>query len=185
VLPDGEALNFRQAHGDRGILLTESPVIFGGHGFSPKGDKGRYVLPASFRKLVTESSRGENILHVTRHDEFNCLIGFGKSYYEKLAAKIDHDHDIAIRTNQKFDRTARELIFGNIVDIAYDNSGRLIIPGYLRDIVEIDEQVYFHASREIFMMWAPHVLERQEGPQWAVAKAACASFLNGAGKARK
>jgi hypothetical protein len=35
------------------------------------------------------------------------------------------------------------------------------------------------------MMWAPHVLEQMEGPQWAVAKAACASFLNGAGKPRK
>lgn len=165
--------------------MTGSPVIFGGHGFSPKGDKGRYVLPAQFRKLVTESSGGENTLHVTRHDDLNCLIGFGKSYYDKLDSKIDQDHDLAIRTNQPFDRTSRELIFGNIVDIAYDNSGRLIIPAYLRDIVEIDEQIYFHASREIFMMWAPHVLDRQDGPQWAVAKAACASFMNSAGKAPK
>ncbi len=166
-------------------MSTVSPVIFGGHGFSPKGDKGRYVLPAGFRKLVTESSRGENILHVTRHDELNCLIGFGRSHYDNLASQIDQDYQDALRLGQSFDRTAHNMIFGNIVDIAYDNSGRLIIPGYLRDIVEIDEQVYFHAAREIFMMWAPHVLQQQEGAQWAVAKSACASFLNSAGKAGK
>lgn len=169
----------------QGHLLTDSPVIYGGHGFSPKGDKGRYVLPASFRKLVTESSRGENVLHVTRHENLDCLIGFGKSHYDNLASQIDQDYRDALQSGQPFDRTARNLIFGNIVDIAYDNSGRLIIPAYLRDIVEIDEHVYFHASREIFMMWAPHLLQQQDGPQWAVAKSACASFLNTAGKAGK
>ncbi len=168
-----------------GELVAGSPVIYGGHGFSPKGDKGRYVLPAHFRKLVTESSRGENILYVTRHEAWNCLIGFGKGYYEKLDSEIDRDHENALRAGQPFDRAARDLVFGNIVDIVYDNSGRLIIPTYLRGTVEIDDQIYFHATRETFTLWAPHVLEQQEGPQWAVAKAACASFLNGSGSARK
>jgi MraZ protein len=166
-------------------LVAGSPVIFGGHGFSPKGDKGRYVLPAHFRKVVTESSRGENTLYVTRHEQWNCLIGFGKSYYEKLDTEIDRDHEMALRAGQPFDRAARDLVFGNIVEIAYDNSGRLIIPSYLRDIVAIDEAVYFHATRETFTMWAPDVLEQQDGPQWAVAKAACASFATGPGRARK
>ena len=144
------------------------------------------MLPAHFRKLVTESSRGENLLYVTRHDDWNCLVGFGKSYYDKLDSEIDRAEENAIRIGQSFDRAARDLIFGNIVEIAYDNSGRLIIPSYLREIVEVDEQLYFHATRETFSMWAPHVLEQQEGPHWAVAKAACASFMNGANRgARK
>lgn len=166
-------------------MLAGSPVIYGGHGFSPKGDKGRYVLPAHFRKLVTESSSGENTLYVTKHDSWNCLVGFGKSYNDKLASEIDRDHEMALRGGQPFDLAARDLAFGNIVDIAYDNSGRLIVPTYLREIVDIDDHVYFHATRETFTMWAPDVLEQQDGPQWAVAKAACASFLNGAGRGRK
>ena len=166
-------------------MLAASPVIYGGQGFSPKGDKFRYVLPANFRKLVTESSRGENTLYVTRHESWNCLIGFGKSYCEKLDAEIDRDHEMAVRAGQPFDRAARDLVFGNIVEIAYDNSGRLIIPAYLREIAGIDDQVYFHATRETFTMWAPDVLDRQEGSQWAVAKAACASFMNSAGRGRK
>ncbi len=143
------------------------------------------MVPAHFRKPVTESSRGENTLYVTRHEDWNCLIGFGKSYYEKLASEIDLAHEIALRAGQPFDRAARDLVFGNIVEIAYDNSGRLIIPSYLREIVEVDDHLYFHATRETFTMWAPDVLDRQEGPQWAVAKAACASFINGAGRGRK
>ena len=167
-------------------MLAGSSVIYGGHGFSPKGDKGRYVLPAHFRKLVTESSRGENILYVTRHEDWNCLVGFGRSYYEKLDSEIDKAEENALRIGQPFDRATRDLVFGNIVEIAYDNSGRLIIPSYLREIVEVDEHLYFHATRETFSMWAPHVLDAREGPQWAVAKAACASFMNGASRgARK
>ena len=162
--------------------MAGSPVIYGGHGFSSQGDKFRYVLPANFRKLVTESSRGENTLYVTHHEQWNCLEAFGKSYYDKLDAEIDRAEENAIRSGQPFDRAARNLVFGNIVEVSYDNSGRLILPAYLRDIVEIDEHLYFHATRETFTMWAPHVLEQQEGSQWAVAKAACASFLNGLDK---
>ena len=144
------------------------------------------MLPAHFRKAVSESSRGENSLYVTRHEDWNCLIGFGRSYYDKLDSEIDQAHELAIRAGQPFDRGLRDLVFGNIVEIAFDNSGRLILPAYLRDIVEVDDHLYFHATRETFTMWAPHVLERQEGAHWAVAKAACASFMNGAAKgARK
>ena len=170
----------------RGHWVADAPVIFSGHGFSPQGDKCRYLLPPHLRKIVTQSSGNQNLLFVTRHESWNCLIGFGRSYYEKLHSEIDRDHEMAIRAGLPFDRAARDLIFGDVAETSYDASGRVILPAYLRKIVGIDDgPIYFHAARELFTMWAPAVLEAQEGSQWMVARAACASFMAGQTRGRR
>jgi MraZ protein len=92
---------------------------------------------------------------------------------------------MALRGGLPFDRAARDLIYGNIIDVSYDNSGRMVIPAYLRAIVGIDDAIYFHAAREVFTLWSPDILELQEGPQWAVAKAACASLKSAPGRERE
>ncbi len=49
--------------------VTGSPVIYIGQGFSPKGDKERFVLPADVRKIVTEASANQNVMLAAKHEE--------------------------------------------------------------------------------------------------------------------
>ena len=157
--------------------MTGRPVIYSGQGFSPKGDKERYLLPASFRKGVSESSAGKNLLLVAKHPTWECLVGYGESRREGLMAEIDRDHEMAVRAGQPFDRDMRYFQLFDCAEIGFDNSGRFIIPAHLKALVGIGDGIYFQGSGPFFTLWAPDVLARQQGPQWASAQAACASLM--------
>lgn len=167
-----------------GVLVAAGPVTFTGQGFSPKGDKDRFVLPASFRKLVTESSENQNLLLVTLHPVYNCLQGYGTSYRDRQARLIEERAQSAFLAGEEFNADSVNAAFGDAVEVAYDNSGRLIIPAHLRDIAGITDAIYFHGFRDTFLMWAPEVLAEETDRQWLVARSACAS-LTAAAKGRK
>ena len=159
--------------------VTGLPVIYSGQGFSPKGDKERYLLPAPFRKAVTESSAGKNLLLVAKHPTWECLVGYGESRRAGLMAEIDRDHELATRAGQPFDRDMRYFQMFDCAEIGFDNSGRFVIPAHLKALVGIGESIYLQGSGPFFTLWAPDVLARQQGPHWASAQAACASLMKG------
>lgn len=161
--------------------VSDRPVIYSGQGFSQRGDKDRYVLPAAFRKAVTTSSAG-NVLLVSKHSSWPCLIGFGESRRSGLLAEIDREHEMAVRAGQAFDRDLRYFQLFDCCEIAFDNSGRFVIPRHLRELVGITGGIYFQGSGPFFTLWAPEVLGALAGPEWASAQAACAGLTTGAAK---
>ncbi len=164
----------------RGIAgVAGLPVIYSGQNLSPKGDKERFVLPAPFRKAVTESSAGKNLLYVSKHPVWDCLVGYGESRRDGLMAEIDRDHEMATRAGQPFDRDMRYFQLFDCAEVGFDNSGRFVIPAHLKALVGIGEHIFLQGSGPFFTMWAPDVVEKLEGPQWASAKAACASLMKG------
>ncbi|HZU63830.1 MAG TPA: division/cell wall cluster transcriptional repressor MraZ [Novosphingobium sp.] len=165
--------------------MTGQPVIYSGQGFSPKGDKERFVLPAGFRRAVSESSAGANVLLVSKHSSWPCLIGYGLSRRDSLIQQIDREEEMAARAGQPFDRDMRYFQLFDCAEISFDGSGRFIIPAHLRKLVGIGEAIYFQGSGPFFTLWAPDVLAAQEGPLWASAQAACASLLEEPGRGRK
>ena len=162
--------------------MAGKPVIYSGQGFSPKGDKDRFVLPAGFRKSVTESSEGKGVLLVSKHDKWECLIGYGLSRRDGFEAQIDREEELAARTGQPFDRDLRSFQLYDSAEISFDGSGRFIIPAHLRNLGGIGDAIYYQGAGPFFTLWSPEVLARQEGPQWASAQAACASLLEGGRK---
>jgi MraZ protein len=162
--------------------VAGKPVIYSGQGFSPKGDKDRFVLPAGFRKSVTESSEGKGVLLVSKHDKWECLIGYGLSRRDGFEAQIDREEELAARTGQPFDRDLRSFQLYDSAEISFDGSGRFIIPAHLRNLGGIGDAIYYQGAGPFFTLWSPEVLARQEGPQWASAQAACASLLEGGRK---
>ncbi len=155
-------------------------VIYSGQGFAARGDKDRYLLPPNFRKQVTESSGGRNLLLVSKHIEWNCLVGFGESRRQGLLAGIDREYEIAMAAGRPFDRDMRYFQLFDCTEISFDNSGRMVIPAHLRALVGIEKQVYFQGAGPFFTLWAPDMLAAQQGPQWASAQSACANLAKGA-----
>jgi len=165
--------------------VVAGPVTYTGQGFSLKGDKDRFVLPASFRKLVTEGSSNQNLLFASLHPVHNCLVGFGKDYLDRQAAMIAARTESAFLSGDEFDADPVNALFGNAADIGYDNSGRFVMPVHLRNIVGITDAIYFHGFRDTFLMWAPDALAQETDRQWLVAKAACASLVDTHARGRK
>ncbi|GMM93272.1 division/cell wall cluster transcriptional repressor MraZ [Qipengyuania sp. MTN3-11] len=152
--------------------------VFGGYSgqaWSPAGDKGRYVLPPLFRKAVRESSDGR-VLCLAKHDRWNCLTGFGLSRKSELEAQLDREEDRALARGLDFDREVRSSQLNGFVELPFDDSGRFVMPEYLRDLGQIEDGLYFQGGGRFFTLWNPAELMRM-GDEWAAAKAACAALV--------
>ena len=113
-------------------------------------EKGRITIPAQYRELLDTGAyitRGfdENLI-VMRAEEFDSL-------YHKV-------RDLSI-TNQKARDLAR-LIFANAAMLELDKSGRILIPQFLRDAVNIDGVIKLVGIGPYFEIWSPENWEKKQ-----------------------
>ena len=122
---------------------------FSGQAFTPAGDKGRYVLPPLMRKAVKESSDGR-ILCLSKHDRWNCLTGFGLSRKVELEAQLDREEEMAFKFGRDFDRETRSMQLNSFTELPFDDSGRFVMPEYLRELADIGDGLYFQGAGRFF-----------------------------------
>lgn len=151
---------------------------YSGQAYSPAGDKGRFVLPPLFRKAVRDSSDGRTLC-LMKHPTWNCLVGFGLSRKEELEAQLDREEDRATAMGRDFDRDTRSSQLFGFQELPFDDSGRFVMPEFLRKVAGIDDGLFFQGGGRFFTLWNPDELAKM-GDEWAGAKAACESFLEDA-----
>lgn len=151
---------------------------YSGQAYSPAGDKGRFVLPPLFRKAVRDSSDGRTLC-LMKHPTWNCLVGFGLSRKEELEAQLDREEDRATAMGRDFDRDTRSSQLFGFQELPFDDSGRFVMPEFLRKVAGIDDGLFFQGGGRFFTLWNPEELAKM-GDEWAGAKAACESFLEDA-----
>lgn len=155
---------------------------YSGQAWSPAGDKGRFVLPPAFRKAVKESSGGAKTLCLAAHARYDCLMGFGLSRIEELHRELEEEAAAARDLkNTEFDRDVRAAQLFGFEQLPFDESGRFVMPEYLRDLGKVESGLYFQGSGRFFFVWAPEQL-MQMGPEWKSAQAACARLMAAAKK---
>ncbi len=67
------------------------PNGYGGQEVSSQDEKGRFVLPAPFRKSVAKASEGANTLCLAKHHRWKCLTGFGTSRTDGFEIELDRE----------------------------------------------------------------------------------------------
>jgi len=150
---------------------------YNGQAYSPAGDKGRFVLPPTFRKAVKESSGGTKTLCLASHERFDCLVGFGLSRIQQLHAKLDAEEERAIRLGQhEFDRDIRAQQLFGFEQVPFDDSGRFVMPEHLRDLGKVDGGLYFQGAGEFFFIWNPEELASMDAA-FKGAQAACRKLV--------
>lgn len=165
--------------------MASQPFNYSGQGFSLLRDKGRFVLPAPFRKTVKESSEGAKTLCLAKHDRWNCLIGFGLSRASSFEAQLDREETMAVQTGKPFDRDLRAMQLYGFAEVPFDDSGRFVLPDYLGELGGVSDQLYFQAAGPFFTIWNPDQLAAM-GEGWEGAQAACRQLAGEAlGKAAK
>jgi MraZ protein len=166
--------------------MAAQPCIFSGQDFSLQRDKNRFVLPAQFRKTLRESNGGKSAMLLVKHDRWECLVGFGHSRVEELAAQLDREEELAARAGKEFDKEKRSLDLYTFEEVPFDGSGRFILPDNLAAMARIERRIFFQGGGAFFTMWSPDELGKM-GADWANAQTACANLaakeLAKAGKA--
>jgi MraZ protein len=141
---------------------------YSGQGFSPRGEKGRYVLPPAFRNAIGDP----RTLCLAKHDRWNCLTGFGLARTDAVDAQIDREEESALRLGKEFDRELRSIQLWTFSEVPFDASGRFILPEHLAELCDIDDAICFLGGGPFFTLWAPKQLYRM-GQGWEGQQAMC------------
>ncbi|MDP3550710.1 MAG: division/cell wall cluster transcriptional repressor MraZ [Novosphingobium sp.] len=164
--------------------VTGGPVNLVGQGFSPRGEKGRFVLPADFRADIFTASANARVLCLDKHPRLPCLTGFGLSRLADFAAEIDREEEKKLRLGQDFDRDAAEGQVYGFYRASYDDSGRFVLPDYLSELGQVEDGLYFHGGGRQITIWNPRILFEQ-GEAWAIAQAGCRAKMAEAAKGKR
>jgi MraZ protein len=166
------------------VGVAEQPVRYSGKGFSLRGEKNRFMLPASLRKDVIASSGGERALCLVKHDRWTCLIGFGRSRVDTFDAYLDREEEKAMRIGRDFDRDARSMLLYGYEEVPFDPSGRFVLNDDLSDMGKIGDAIFFHGAGEFFTLWNPDELHAM-GAEMAAAQASCRKWQADAAKGKR
>jgi MraZ protein len=164
--------------------MASQPFRYSGQGFSLQRDKGRFVLPAPFRKTIRESSANRPTLCLAAHDRWRCLIGFGLSRAEDFDEQLDREEIAAAQHAREFDRELRAMQLNNSSEVPFDDSGRFVLPQYLADPAGIGEEIYFQGGGAHLVLFAPDALYAM-GTGFEGFQAACRHMQAEALKAKK
>lgn len=157
--------------------MAERPFSFYGVGYSSRGEKGRFVLPPTFRKLVKEASLGSRILCLNKHERWPCLTGFGTSRRNFIDEQVDKEEATALARGTAFDRDLRYGQLSGFLDVPFDESGRFVFPDYLAALAGLEDDVFFNGNGPFFTIWNPAALAKM-GTGWEAMQAACTALAS-------
>lgn len=164
--------------------VTARPYSYRGQGISLRGEKGRFVLPPAFRKVVRDSSHDNRVLCLAKHERFDCLTGFGLSRMDDLEDQLDREEEKAMRLGVDFDRDTRAAQLFGFLEIPFDDSGRFVMPEHLVELGGIDDKLFFQGGGAFFTLWNPENLFKM-GEGWDAAKAAARALMSEPAKGKR
>ena len=111
--------------------------------------KGRISVPAAFRSSLS----GENFAGVVLYRSFtnNCIEGLSMSRMEKIANATDEQ--LGIFDGDLDNITA--MVFADARQLAFDVTGRIVIPADLLKHANIDKTALFVGRGNSFQIWNP------------------------------
>ncbi len=79
-------------------------------------------------------------------------------------------------SDAEFDYDTRAQQLFGFEQLPFDDSGRFVMPDYLRDLGEIEGGLFFQGAGDFFLIWNPDELAKM-GPAYKGAQAACRKQL--------
>ncbi|MCL2021226.1 MAG: division/cell wall cluster transcriptional repressor MraZ [Betaproteobacteria bacterium] len=113
--------------------------------------KGRFVVPADFRKALADT--GESELKITFHPD-GCLRLYTRSIWHEVEQKMVEARIAGI------DRW-RRVVFGNAWDITMDSAGRLLLSPEWRKLARMERKIVMGGEGRYFGIWAEDAWAKQ------------------------
>ena len=111
--------------------------------------KNRVFVPAQFKESLGISFK------LTYNDFNKCILVYSNSEWEKYEEKISQLPTL------KFEDFIRE-IYSNTVDVQIDGQGRIVIPQFLKEKVDIEKNVLIMGVGSHLEIWAQEVFEEKQ-----------------------
>lgn len=108
--------------------------------------KGRMAIPSRFRDTLLSACEGELVL--TIDTEERCLLLYPLQEWETIQQKIE-----SLPSYNKAVRRLQRLLIGHATDIEMDGSGRILVPGPLREHAHLGKKVILLGQGNKFEVW--------------------------------
>lgn len=107
--------------------------------------KGRLSMPARYRQQVRDAADGQLILTVDRD---RCLLLYPLPVWEEVEQKLIQLSSVNARA-----RALKRLLLGHAEECGMDGSGRILLPGPLREFANLDKRVVLVGQGNKFEIW--------------------------------
>ena len=114
--------------------------------------KNRLSIPADVRSLIEKKSASRELTLAPHPLGKPCLVGYDQPFLDQLVAEIALKYGTA-RTAEREEEMLMATGFAET--LAFDDSGRIVLPADLRASVGIDKLVAFVGFGDTFQMWNP------------------------------
>jgi MraZ protein len=108
--------------------------------------KGRMTLPVRYRDALHEQCAGQ--LVVTIDTEEQCLLIYPLPEWENIEAKLD-----ALPSFNRAARRVQRLLIGHATETEVDGSGRVLLPGPLREYAQLQKKAVLIGQGKKFELW--------------------------------
>jgi MraZ protein len=112
-------------------------------------DKGRMTIPVRFREAL------ETGAYITHGFDRNLVV-YTTSYLNTLSEKVR-----GMSNTDPDARLLRRLLFSSAALLEFDKAGRILIPQFLRDTVDIQSNAIVIGVGDYFEIWSPSNWEAQ------------------------
>ena len=107
--------------------------------------KGRFLLPAAFKKQLSEDEGSRFVLN---RGLDNCVTLFTTNNWENFAAKIRTLNDF----NEE-ERPVRRFFLNGAAYVEPDSAGRLLIPPHLKEHAGLQKDLVMHWADDKLEIW--------------------------------
>lgn len=107
--------------------------------------KGRFLLPAAFKKQLSEEESNRFVLN---RGLDNCVTLFTINSWENFAAKIRTLNDF----NEE-ERPVRRFFLNGAAYVEPDSAGRLLIPPHLKEHASLQKDLVMHWAEDKLEIW--------------------------------
>jgi MraZ protein len=137
-------------------------AIFQGQALNAVDAKGRVSVPASFRSLIEERARrndldpANNTLMIGEHANGQCLTALDAVSSAEIDQQlVESVADLPAAQRMAALEAARMDAFGSLEPVKFDGAGRMVLSPILRKLGAIDELAYFIGAGSSFQIWNP------------------------------
>ena len=111
--------------------------------------KGRLTIPARYRALLLEGA------YITQGFDRNLMV-WTKDAFEKISQRVSQSS-----ITDPISRQLRRHIFSSGESLEVDRVGRILIPEFLRQAAQLDNEVVIVGVGDYFEIWSPSLWGEQ------------------------
>lgn len=111
--------------------------------------KGRLTVPVKFRELLEQGA------YITQGFDSNILL-LRTSTFDEISQHVSRMSFTDPRA-----RVLRRLIFSNALPVELDSNGRLLVPQFLRDAADLEEEAFVVGAGLYIEIWSPAAWQAQ------------------------